>query len=68
MLLQVAAAGATVVVWTGLLLFITSARQMTSNPMFLLKPCLLLLAVINVVAFRLSGRRLLPGVGRARTR
>jgi hypothetical protein len=51
MLHRLAVGGAALAVWTGLLLFITDARQMAANPAFLTKVGLLTLAAANAATF-----------------
>jgi hypothetical protein len=64
-LLRVAVGGAVLAVWAGFLLFITDAQEMASNPAFLVKIGLILLAAVNALVFRLrsphdDGRRQRP--------
>lgn len=57
LLLPVAAAGFTLAVPTGLLLFITEATSLSGNPAFLAKMALLALALLNIAVFHRGAGR-----------
>lgn len=60
---RLAVTGAVLAVWTGLLLFITDARQLAANPAFLTKVGLLTLAAVNAATFHARIARTLTTQG-----